>query len=113
MKKNHRRGNWNWNKNTQSFVCSEFKYFDVKRVGGSGTLNPLMVSYTDPKGVRVMFSAEPDWFWLRHTLETKAKDFMKNPHKFKAIVGWFTCKKTGKYKPKTIKPFLHLEPRKI
>ena len=65
------------------------------------------------KGVRVMFSAEPDWLWLQHTLETQGKDFMRNPHKFKGVVGYYTCKKTGKYKPKTIKPFTHLTPREI
>ena len=112
-RKHKRRPNWLFDKVKQRYLNPDWEHFDVIKCGGAGTLNPYMLSYTDPNGDRVMIRAEPDWLWLRHTLETQGKDFMRNPHKFKGVVGYYTCKKTGKYKPKTIKPFTHLTPREI
>lgn len=100
-----------WVKDGQWYTNPKYPFWKVYKYIYPGIHNPYSIYYTCPDGFKHRVSQEPTWFYIREFFLDTAKGFEKNPGSFKAVVGGYTCKQTGKWKHKTQEPFKDIKPR--
>ena len=100
-----------WIKNGQWYTNPKYPYWKIYKYIYPGIHNPYSIFYTCPDKIDHRISQEPTWFYIREFFLEKQSKFEKDPGWFKAAVGQYTDKKTGKYKFKTSEPFKDIRPR--
>tara|TARA_R100001594_G_scaffold2913_2_gene11235 strand:+ start:162 stop:494 length:333 start_codon:yes stop_codon:yes gene_type:complete len=100
-----------WIKKGDWYTNEKYPFWRIQKIIYPGIHNPYSLYYTDPNNITKRIAQLPTWYWIWDFFLDTAKRFQKDPSSFKAAVGYYTDKKTGKYKNKTRNEFADLAPR--